>query len=66
MSKSGGEVFGSNMASEAFREHFEELLMAIQEPEALAAGLYTRRVVTKNLMDEVSRGSCSFGVWSRY
>ena len=52
--KGGKEVLGSHMASEAFREHFVELLTAIQDPEVLAAGLYTKRVVTKNLMDEVS------------
>ena len=52
----GGEVLGLNMAFHAFRKHFEELLTAIQEPEALAAGLFTRGVITKNLMDEV--GQC--------
>ena len=50
----GGEDV--NVAFIALREHFEELLTAIQEPEALAAGLFTRGVVTKNLMDEVGRG----------
>lgn len=44
-----------NVAYVALREHYEELLTAIQEPEALAAGLFARGVVTKNLMDEVSR-----------
>ena len=47
------KVVGSNMALEAFRKHFEELLTAIQEPEVLAAGLYTRGIITKNIMDEV-------------
>ena len=50
----GGEDV--NVAFVALREHFEELLTAIQEPEALVAGLFTRGVVTKNLMDEVGRG----------
>ena len=56
MATGGEEVLGSNMSSEAFRKHYEELLTAIQEPEVLAAGLYTRGVVTKNLMEEVGRG----------
>ena len=57
MATGGEEVLVSNVnvASVAFRKHYEELVTAIQEPEALAVGLYTRNVVTKNLMDEVSR-----------
>ena len=54
MATGGEEVLGPNMAFVAFRKHFEELLTAIQQPEALAAGLFTRGVVTKDLMDEAS------------
>ena len=55
MATGGGKVLGSNVESVAFRKHFEELLTAIQEPEALAAGLYTRDVGTQALMGEVGR-----------
>ena len=56
MATGGREALGPNMAFVAFRKHFEELLKAIQQPEALAAGLFARDVVTKDLMDEVSWG----------
>ena len=56
MATGGEEVLGSNMAFEAFRKHYEELLTAIQEPEVLAAGLYSRGVVTMSLMEKVGRG----------
>ena len=55
MATGGKEMPCSNMAFEAFREHIEELLTAIQDPEVLAFGLFSRGVVTKNLMDEVSK-----------
>ena len=54
MATGGGEkVPGSSMASEAFRKHSSELLMAIQDPEVLAWDLYAEGVVTDSTIDKV-------------
>ena len=40
-------------ASEAFRVHFNDLIMAIQDPEIVACALYSVNIISKGLMDEV-------------
>ena len=43
----------SRPASETFRVHFNDLIVAIQDPEILACALYSIGIISSDLMNEV-------------
>ena len=43
----------SGPASEAFRVHFNDLVVAIQDPEIVACALYSVNIISSGVMEEV-------------
>ena len=60
-----GQAWGDSLVADVFRQHYEVLVSAIQDPESLADGLFSRKVIGMGLLQEVQLESLTKAKKSR-